>query len=317
MDTQLDRHCSEVLHSKSVKDLLRKMVEFSQDRGFGRVSATVLTEHSPTLKEHQYIYQRADRVHARVRGIWRRRTSILSPSMPKAHSTTASGLGSIDLRRLRRQVGLWERQAPYGYRQAASSLGSIHLAAGTSCSGRTAISLHARHRPCIRQVVEDFHLFAAHAAGRGVRVEHALRSAVTRAVGTDAERTRGTPLDHGRHDQLGDRTKDGSVRMGRDLAPSAGDAEVGVWEQVRSGVEGDPVGVDRMRLGDESHDTYIKFERQHPGEAGYRDQAMPWLGSRCYCRPERVPIVNSHVDDDPQADRQVNRNGEHLRTRGS
>ena len=43
MDTQLDRHCIDVLHSKSVKDFLRKIAAFSQDRGFGRVSTTILT----------------------------------------------------------------------------------------------------------------------------------------------------------------------------------------------------------------------------------------------------------------------------------
>ena len=52
MQTQLERHCNEVLHAQSLKDLLRKMVEFSQERGFARVSATVMTAHSPTLAAH-------------------------------------------------------------------------------------------------------------------------------------------------------------------------------------------------------------------------------------------------------------------------
>jgi DNA-binding CsgD family transcriptional regulator len=55
METQLDRHCSDALRATSVKELLRKMVAFSQDRGFWSVSATVITKHSPKLQEHQYL----------------------------------------------------------------------------------------------------------------------------------------------------------------------------------------------------------------------------------------------------------------------
>jgi hypothetical protein len=55
MDTELDSRCIGVLNSKSVGDLLHGRIEFSQDCDFGRMSATVITQHSPTLREHQYI----------------------------------------------------------------------------------------------------------------------------------------------------------------------------------------------------------------------------------------------------------------------
>jgi len=54
MNTELERRCVEVLHSKSVSDLLRRMVEFSEDRGVGRMPATLTTVHSPTLREYQF-----------------------------------------------------------------------------------------------------------------------------------------------------------------------------------------------------------------------------------------------------------------------
>ena len=55
MDTQLDRRRSDVLHAQSVQELLRKMVAFAHDRGFWSVSASVVTDPSPTLLEHRYI----------------------------------------------------------------------------------------------------------------------------------------------------------------------------------------------------------------------------------------------------------------------
>jgi len=55
METLLERDCNEVLYARSLKDSLGKMVALSADCGFGRVSATVMTEHSPSLTEYQFI----------------------------------------------------------------------------------------------------------------------------------------------------------------------------------------------------------------------------------------------------------------------
>ncbi len=55
MDTQLDRHCIEVLHSKLAKGFLRKIVAFSEDRSFGRMSTTILTEYSRMANKYQRV----------------------------------------------------------------------------------------------------------------------------------------------------------------------------------------------------------------------------------------------------------------------
>jgi hypothetical protein len=53
--TRFEQQCNDAMHARSLDDLLRQMVAFSEDRGFGRVSATVITDHSPTLREYQFI----------------------------------------------------------------------------------------------------------------------------------------------------------------------------------------------------------------------------------------------------------------------
>ncbi len=72
MNTRFDRDCIDVLHSKSAADFPEKIVAFSHDRGFGLVSATVLTEHSPTLKKYRYITTAPNSYMPRVRGSGRR-----------------------------------------------------------------------------------------------------------------------------------------------------------------------------------------------------------------------------------------------------
>ena len=159
MDTQLDRHCSEVLHSKSVKDLLRKMVEFSQDRGFGRMSATVITEHSSTLKEYQY-FTNAPMAHmpefenlsaAHVDPVSQHAAIYSTPIV--WDQATYVGCG---------QAHLWELQAPHGY---SSGIGvGIHLPRGRHFlfgpdSDQPACTTPSQEK----QLLEDIQVFAAHA----------------------------------------------------------------------------------------------------------------------------------------------------------
>lgn len=159
METQLHRQCNEALHARSLPDLLSKMVDFSQARGFGRVSATVLTKHSPTLCEYQFIASvpvdyvpefenmeaaRSDPVSQHV--------AIHSAPMVWNQSTYV-GCG---------QGALWERQAPYGYRSGIVM--GFHLPRGRSfLFGPDSDSAICASPARIREIVEDFHLFASHA----------------------------------------------------------------------------------------------------------------------------------------------------------
>lgn len=159
MDTQLDRHCMEVLHSKSVSDFLRKIVGFSEDRGFGRVSATVLTEHSPTLKEYQYITNAPadympefeDLGAAHVDPVSQHAAVHSAPLLWDRSTYVDCGQGS-----------LWERQAPYGYRSGI--VVGFHLPRGRHFLFGPDSDQSTCARPSgTRQLVEDFHVFAAHA----------------------------------------------------------------------------------------------------------------------------------------------------------
>ena len=159
MDTQLDRHCAEVLHSKSVQDLLQKMVAFSEDRGFGRVSATVLTVHSPTLKEYQYITNAPTAYMPEFEDLDAAHVDPVSQHVANSSAPLVWNQSTyVDCG----QANLWERQAPFGYRSGVTV--GMHLPRGRHFlfgpdSDRAACTATAQ----AKQLIEDIHLFAAHA----------------------------------------------------------------------------------------------------------------------------------------------------------
>lgn len=159
METQFDRHCIDVLHSTSANDFLNKIVAFSQDRGFGLVSATVLTEHSPTLKEYRYI------------------TNAPSSYMPEFEDLGAAHVDPVSQHAARAstpliwdqstyvntgQGSLWERQAPYGYRSGITV--GLHLPRGRHfLFGPDSDQPSCGTPRQSRQLLEDILVFAAHA----------------------------------------------------------------------------------------------------------------------------------------------------------
>ena len=159
METRLDRQCNEVLHAQSLHDLLSKMVEFSQDRGFFRVSATVLTEHSPTLKEYQFITNAATEYLPEFEDFAAARIDPLSQHAA-VHSVPLVWDQSTYVRC--DQGDLWERQAPYGY--CSGIVMGFHLPRGRhflfgpDCD-RAACATPAQ----TKQMVEDCHVFASYA----------------------------------------------------------------------------------------------------------------------------------------------------------
>jgi DNA-binding CsgD family transcriptional regulator len=159
MDTQLDRHCSEVLHAKSAKDLLRKMVSFSEDRGFWSVSATVVTDHSPTLREYQYITNAPadympefeDMEAAHVDPV-SQHAAVSSTPLVWDRSTYVNG----------GQASLWERQAPRGYRSGI--VVCFHLPRGRHFLFGPDNDQPVCGTPAqVKRLVEDVQLFASHA----------------------------------------------------------------------------------------------------------------------------------------------------------
>jgi len=159
MDTQLDRHCAEVLHAKSVGDLRRKMVAFSEDRGFWRVSATVITDHSPTLREHQHITNASadymsefqDMEAARVDPVSQHAASSSTPLVWDQSTYVKGG-----------QANLWERQAPSGYRSGI--VVAFHLPRGRHfLFGPDSDQPTCGSAAQVKRLVEDVIQFAAHA----------------------------------------------------------------------------------------------------------------------------------------------------------
>jgi DNA-binding CsgD family transcriptional regulator len=159
MDTQLDRHCSEVLHAKSVKDLLRKMVAFSEARGFWSVSATVITDHSPTLREYQYITNASAAYMPEFEDLDAAHVDPVSQhaavsSMPLVWDQATYVDGG--------QATLWERQAPSGYRSGI--VVAFHLPRGRHFLFGPDCDRPMCGKPSeVKTLVEDILLFAAHA----------------------------------------------------------------------------------------------------------------------------------------------------------
>ena len=159
MGTEFDRHCQEVLHATSLQDLSKRMAAFSEDRGFWRFSATVVTEHSPTLREHQYFTNASadylpefeDIVAAHVDPVTQH---AFVKSTPLAWDQSHYVQGG--------QASLWERQAPWGYRSGI--VVGFHLP-----RGRHFLFVPDCDRPnCgtpdqIKRLTEDIVLFGYHA----------------------------------------------------------------------------------------------------------------------------------------------------------
>lgn len=244
MQTQFGRQCNEALHAQSLKGLPCKVVEFSEDKGFGRISATVLTEHSPTLREYQFITDAAsdslpefeDFEAARVDPLSQYVAVQSGPLVWDQSAHVSSGQGE-----------LWERQTPYGCRSGIV-LGlhlqrGRHLLFGPDCDRPTYTTpTHAR------QAVEDFHVFAAHAQAAAFELCLSYEPPAHEPVDATPRRIRGAALGDGRDDGLRDRPQVGFVGARCDFAASAGDGQVGMRYQVRGSSQGDQAGLDRRPL---------------------------------------------------------------------
>ena len=159
MQTQLDRDCNEVLHAQSLKDLLRKMVGFSEARGFGRVSATVMTEHSPTFTEYQFITNAPLGYLAEFENLDAGRMDPISQhAASKSTPLVWNQANYVDCG----QGALWELQAPFGYQSGIVMAFHLprgrHFLFGPDCD-RPQCTTAAR----TKEIVEEFHQFAANA----------------------------------------------------------------------------------------------------------------------------------------------------------
>ena len=159
MDTQLDRHCTEVLHAKTVGDLRRRMVAFSEDRGFWRMSATVITDHSPTLREYQSVTNASSDYMSEFENM---EAAHVDPVSQHAATSSTPLVWDQSTYVKGGQASLWERQAPSGYRSGIVI--AFHLPRGRHFlfgpdSDRPTFGSPAQ----VKRLVEDVIQFAAHA----------------------------------------------------------------------------------------------------------------------------------------------------------
>lgn len=55
LGTQINRHCLEILHARTVQDFVRISAQFGQSIGFHTMAAMVVTDHSPHLSEFRTV----------------------------------------------------------------------------------------------------------------------------------------------------------------------------------------------------------------------------------------------------------------------
>ena len=135
------------------------MVTFSQDRGFGLVSATVITEHTPTLTEFRFITNASstympefeDLEAARLDPVSQHAATSYAPLLWNQATYVESGQGD-----------LWERQAPFGYKSglvfAYHFPRGRHFLFGPDCDRPICMQ-----KSQSKQLIEDFYIFASHA----------------------------------------------------------------------------------------------------------------------------------------------------------
>ena len=159
MDTQLDRHCIEVLHSKSVKDFSKLMVAFTHRLGLRTFGATVITDHSPTLTEFQYITNAPEEYRADFEDLAGGRIDPVSQYC-KRSSMPLFWDQSFYVKCGRAK--LWEHQAQFGYRSGISV--AFHLARGRHfLFGIDGDTMACCKREETERLAEEIFLFAAHA----------------------------------------------------------------------------------------------------------------------------------------------------------
>ena len=125
INTQLHRQCLEVLHSSSVKGLVRASSELGQSMGFQTMAAMIVTDHSPTLKEFQcvtsappeYIPTFEDKDAAKRDPVSQHCKLSALPTVWDQNYYVAAGRGDY-----------WEQQAPFGMRSGIAV--AFHLPRG-------------------------------------------------------------------------------------------------------------------------------------------------------------------------------------------
>ena len=113
MDASFNRKCLAVLHSASVKDFSKQIVNFVQDFGFEHMAAMVIIDHSPTLTEFCTVTNAPE---AFLRDFENLDLGRIDPVSQHCKQSRKPIVWDRTTYASAEQQQLWERQAEFGYR---------------------------------------------------------------------------------------------------------------------------------------------------------------------------------------------------------
>jgi DNA-binding CsgD family transcriptional regulator len=159
MSSRLQQQCIDVMHTTTVKSFLAQLIDFVGAYEFNTVSATVITEHSPTLTE----FQSCSNVPAAyLDGYYDLAAAKRDPvsqfcknsSLPLVwDQQTYEDAGCMDL---------WDEHAPFGLKHGISL--AIHLPHGRHFFFGAMCEKIGRRKPHeLRNMLADLYRFASHA----------------------------------------------------------------------------------------------------------------------------------------------------------
>lgn len=148
-----------MLHASSLKQYRNAVLNFVESRGLRTFGSTVITDHSPTLTEFQYITNAADDYIGDYEDLDLARIDPVSQHA-KSHSIPLIWNRSTYIDAMLPE--LWDRQSPFGYCSGISV--AFHLPRGMHFMfGLDSDKPACCERRDERQLAEEVYLFAAHA----------------------------------------------------------------------------------------------------------------------------------------------------------
>ena len=159
METQIDRHCNDVLRATSVKEFSRHIASFIQFIGLETVGATVILDHGRGLTEFQSVTNAPAGYLSDFQDI---ESARLDPVSQHCKRSSAPIVWDQDFYCCKRRADYWERQAAFGLRSGVSVALHLprgrHFLFGADCDRRTCGDERRR-----RELCADIKHFASYA----------------------------------------------------------------------------------------------------------------------------------------------------------
>ncbi len=159
MERELNRYCKEILHCTSIRDYKTAVGRFANSRGMRTFGSTVITDHSPTMTEFQYITNAASEYLADYEDL---ESAKIDPVSQHAKRSSNPIVWNQSTYVETDTMPLWEHQATFGYCSGITLALHLprgrHFMFGVDCDRQ--VCFDRRHE---RAIVEAVSVFAAHA----------------------------------------------------------------------------------------------------------------------------------------------------------